>query len=303
MARKPGAYELIIGTATDPVFGPVVLFGEGGTAVELIDDKSLALPPLNMKLARELIDSTRVARRLRGYRDRPAADLEGIAAALVQISQLVADIPEIVELDINPLVAGRDGVLALDARVRVTAASGDSAARLAIRPYPEQLEERAQMGGRELLLRPIRPEDEPMHKAFIDRLEPSDIRFRFFGMVRDFPHTQLARLTQIDYDREMAFIAVDTQAARTLGVVRTVCDPDNINAELAIIVSSEMKGEGLGRALLAKMIDYCRARGTRCITGEVLSDNETMLALARKLGFVVSDDSGEEVRQLSLRLQ
>lgn len=302
MARKPGAHELIIGTATDPVFGPVVLFGEGGTAVELIDDKSLALPPLNMKLARELIDSTRVARRLHGYRDQPSADLDGIAAALVQISQLVADIPEIIELDINPLVAGGDGVLALDARVRVAATSQHGADRLAIRPYPKQLEEHVQLGNRNLLLRPIRPEDEPMHKAFIDQLEPDDIRFRFFGMVRHFPHTQLARLTQIDYDREMAFIAVDTDTSRTLGVVRTVCDPDNINAELAIIVSSQAKGEGFGRALLAKMIDYCRARGTQYIIGEVLSNNERMLSLAKKLGFVATPDSTTEVKKLSLRL-
>jgi len=302
MARKPGAHELIIGTATDPVFGPVVLFGEGGTAVELIDDKSLALPPLNMKLARELIESTRVARRLRGYRDRPGADLEGIAAALVRISRLVADIPEIVELDINPLVASKDGVLALDARIRVAATDEDGANRLAIRPYPKQLEEWIRLGDRDLLLRPIRPEDEPMHKAFIDQLAPDDIRFRFFGMVRYFPHTQLARLTQIDYDREMAFIAVDMDAAQTLGVVRTVCDPDNINAEFAIIVSSTMKGQGLGRALLAKMIDYCRGRGTQTIIGEVLSNNERMLALARKLGFVITPESTGEVKKLSLKL-
>jgi acetyltransferase len=302
MARRPGAYELIVGAATDPVFGPIILFGEGGTAVEVIDDKSIALPPLNVKLARELIASTRVARRLRGYRERPGADLEGIGQVLVRISQLVADVPEVAELDINPLLADEKGVLALDARLRVVATEEQGAERLAIRPYPKHLEERVQLGDTDLLLRPIRPEDEPMHKAFIDTLEPQDIRFRFFGMVKEFPHSQLARLTQIDYDREMAFIAVDTTRNETLGVVRTVCDPDNVNAEFAIIVSSRLKGKGLGHALLSKMIDYTRQRGTQYVIGEVLSDNERMLALARKQGFTISSESTGKVKKLSLKL-
>jgi len=302
MARRPGAYELIVGVATDPVFGPVILFGEGGTAVEVIDDKAMALPPLNSKLAAELIDSTRVSRRLYGYRDQPGADLDAIGAVLVRVSQLVADIPEVAELDINPLLADERGVLALDARIRAAAAERDGAGRLAIRPYPKQLEECIELGGRLLLLRPIRPEDEPMHEAFIDQLEPQDIRFRFFGMVRHFPHNQLARLTQIDYDREMAFIAIDTEKPETLGVVRTVCDPDNINAEFAIIVSSHVKGKGLGHALLSKMIDYCRSRGTQYLIGEVLSDNERMLALARKLGFTISQELSGQVKKLQLKL-
>ena len=302
MARRPGAYELIVGAATDPVFGPIILFGEGGTAVEVIDDKSIALPPLNVKLARELIASTRVARRLRGYRDRPGADLEGIGQVLVRISQLVSDVPEVAELDINPLLADEKGVLALDARLRVVATEEQGAERLAIRPYPKHLEERVQLGDTDLLLRPIRPEDEPIHKAFIDTLEPQDIRFRFFGMVKEFPHSQLARLTQIDYDREMAFIAVDTTRNETLGVVRTICDPDNVNAEFAIIVSSRLKGKGLGHALLSKMIDYTRQRGTQYVIGEVLSDNERMLALARKQGFTISSESTGKVKKLSLKL-
>ncbi len=304
MARRPGAHELIVGVATDPVFGPVVMFGEGGTAVEVIGDKAVALPPLNLKLARELIECTRVAKRLRGYRDRPPADLEAIQRALVQIAQLTADMPEIVEVDINPLLADERGILALDARIHVTPSDTRGAQRLAIRPYPKDLEERIRLDGLELLARPIRPEDEPMHKVFVDGLDPQDIRFRFFGMVRDFPHSQMARLTQIDYDREMAFIAIHEapQGKKTVGVVRTVCDPDNVAAEFAIVVSSQLKGRGLGRALLSKMIEYCRGRGTQCMIGEVLCENERMLHLAESLGFELRREADAPVIRVSLKL-
>ncbi|MGA8260360.1 MAG: bifunctional acetate--CoA ligase family protein/GNAT family N-acetyltransferase [Arenicellales bacterium] len=302
MARRPGAFELIVGAAADPVFGPVILFGEGGTAVELIDDKAVALPPLNMKLAMELVGSTRVARRLGGHAGRRGADLEKIGGVLIRISQLVADLPEVAELDINPLLADADGVLALDARIRVVATDQAGPDRLAIRPYPKQLEEHTRIGDMDLLLRPIRPEDEPTHKAFVDSLEPQDVRFRFFGMVRYFAHDQLARFTQIDYDREMAFIAVDTATRETLGVVRAVSDPDNVTAEFAIIVGSHLKGKGLGHALLSKMIAYCRSRGTRYLVGEVLAENDRMIALARKLGFAISPESTGKVKKMNLRL-
>ncbi|MDH3638993.1 MAG: bifunctional acetate--CoA ligase family protein/GNAT family N-acetyltransferase [Gammaproteobacteria bacterium] len=304
MARRPGAHELIVGVATDPIFGPVIMFGEGGTAVEVIGDKAVALPPLNLKLARELIASTRVAKRLRGYRDRPPADLEAIQRTLVQIAQLAIDIPEIVEVDINPLLADEHGSLALDARIHVSRPDARGAERLAIRPYPKDLEERIHLDGLDLLLRPIRPEDEPMHKAFVDGLDPQDVRFRFFGMVREFPHSQMARLTQIDYDREMAIIATQTGAAgdQTVGVVRTVCDPDNVNAEFAIVVSSTLKGRGLGRALLSKMIDYCRARETQYLIGEVLSENERMLHLAESLGFELNKEPDVPVIKVCLKL-
>ena len=304
MARRPGAHELIVGVATDPIFGPVIMFGEGGTAVEVIGDKAVALPPLNLKLARELIGSTRVAKRLRGYRDRPPAAPEAIERALVQIAQLAADIPEIVEVDINPLLADEHGILALDARIHVNRADTRGAERLAIRPYPQALEARIDLDGLDLLLRPIRPEDEPMHKVFVNGLDPQDIRFRFFGMVRDFPHSQMARLTQIDYDREMAFIAMEEGSAgkQTVGVVRTVCDPDNVNAEFAIVVSSQLKGRGLGHALLSKMIDYCRGRGTQFMIGEVLSDNKRMLHLAQSLGFELNKEPDAPVMRVCLKL-
>ncbi len=304
MARRPGAHELIVGVATDPVFGPVVMFGQGGTAVEVIGDRAVTLPPLNLKLARELVTSTRVANLLRGYRDRPPADLDAIQRCLVQIAQLVADFPELTEVDINPLMADEHGILALDARMVVHRTEIRGTEHLAIRPYPKGLEERITLDDLDLLLRPIRPEDEPMHRQFFDALDVEDVRFRFFGMVRDFPHSQMARLTQIDYDREMAFIAVpaDTQD-RTLGVVRTVCDPDNINAEFAIVVCSALKGRGMGRALLDKMVDYCRARGTRRLIGEVLSENERMLNLAHSMGFEMQPEEDGSVVRVRLNLQ
>jgi acetyltransferase len=289
MVPRAGHHELIAGCVNDTVFGPVILFGEGGTDVELIRDRALALPPLNLKLARDLVAQTRVARRLAGSRGRAPADLPALHLALVRLAQLVSDLPEVQELDANPLLAGADGVLALDARMRVERSERRGPDRLAIRPYPRELEETLTLaGGRRVLLRPIRPEDEPAHLAFFEKLAPDDVRFRFFGSVRRMPHSQLARYTQIDYDREMAFIATAADGpggAETLGVVRAIADPDNARAEFAIIVRSDLKGQGLGHALLEKTIRYCRARGTRELVGQVLPDNLPMLDLAASLGF------------------
>jgi acetyltransferase len=295
MARRPGAQELIVGIAQDPLFGPVVLFGHGGTAVERIGDRAVALPPLNLSLASALIERTRVARLLEGGGGRPPVDRDALALAIVQVAQVAVELPEVAELDVNPLLADDDGVLALDARIRLAPPAGDDAhaeLRLAIRPYPRELEETVVLrDGTSLFLRPIRPEDEPAQQAFHARLTPEDIRFRFFNLVRRMPHSQMARFTQIDYDREMAFLALPAgetgaEAAReTLGVVRIVTDPDNERAEFAIVVRSDQKGRGLGRTLLEKMIRYCRARGTRELVGQVLPDNRAMLELAERLGF------------------
>lgn len=287
MAKRGGAHELIVGVATDPVFGPVILFGQGGTAVEVIADKAVALPPLNLALARDLISRTRIARLLDGYRDRPPVDREALYLALVKISQLIADVPELVELDINPLIADAGGIIALDARARVAHSKTAGAERFAIRPYPTELEERIQFNGRGVLLRPIRPEDEPQHRELLGRVAADDIRLRFFHSRRGFSHSELARFTQIDYDREMAFIATamsDAGTPETLAVARAIADPDNRSAEFAILVRSDLKGQGLGHALLGKIISYCRDRGTRELTGEVLAGNTGMLALAAAHG-------------------
>jgi len=292
MARRPHAFELIVGAHTDPVFGPVILFGEGGTAIEVIADRALGLPPLNVNLARALIDETRVARRLRGYRDRPAVDMDALVGVLLRVSQLLVDHPEIDALDVNPLLADEAGVVAVDARVRVTESDACGPARLAIRPYPRELEETVTLAdGERLRIRPIRPEDEPAHERFLERLAPGDVYFRFFSAVRKLSHSQMARYTQIDYDREMAFIAHPVDApGETLGVVRVVADPDNRQAEFAIVVRSDRKGRGLGRVLLEKMIRYCRSRGTREMVGQVLGENRRMQQLARELGFELHFD-------------
>jgi acetyltransferase len=204
-------------------------------------------------------------------------------------------------------------VIALDARIRVArraaGAPAEPGAHLAIRPYPRELEEAIVLrGGRRVFVRPIRPEDEPAHYAFLAKLEPEDIRFRFFNLVRRMPHSQMARFTQIDYDREMGLIALPLDEARgastpeTLGVVRTVTDPDNERAEFAIVVRSDQKGQGLGWALLDKMIRYSRTRGTRELVGQVLPDNRAMLDLAHELGFESRYLAAEGVVEVRLAL-
>lgn len=291
MVQRGGAHELILGAAADPVFGPIILFGQGGTAVEVIGDRAVELPPLNLALARELVQRTRVARLLAGYRDRPAVDLDVLCLALVKVSQLVADLPEVIELDINPLLADEKGIVALDARMRIGRSAVAGTERFAIRPYPAELEQWIDLGGRRVLLRPIRPEDEPRHRELLSRIPSADLQLRFFHARREFSHSELARFTQIDYDREMAFIATtpaDGGSWETLGVVRAIADPDNTSAEFAIVVRSDIKRCGLGRALLGAIIRYCRGRGTGKLSGEILSSNTAMLGLVASFGFEIS---------------
>jgi acetyltransferase len=306
MVRRPGAHELIAGVALDPLFGPVVLFGHGGTAVEVIADRAVALPPLNTALARELVGRTRVAKLLAGYRDRPRADLDAIYDVLGKLSQLLIDMPQIVELDINPLLADDKGVVVLDARVRVLPPRESGRDRLAIRPYPRELEERIEWRGRSLWLHPIRPEDSERHLAFLRKLSAEDIRMRVFHTRRYIAPSELARLTQIDYEREMAFVAVATGedgAAETLGVVRAVTDPENARAEFGIVVRSDLKGQGLGTILFDKIIRYCRARGTQELVGDVLRENTGMLAMARRNGFSIARSPEPSAVRVTLNLQ
>jgi acetyltransferase len=297
MADPRGARELIVGCAVDPLFGPAILFGQGGTAVEVLRDMAFALPPLNAVLADDLISRTRVAKLLPAYRDVPAVDKNAVRETLIAVSQIICDHPEIQELDINPLLSSERGVIVLDARIRIESATLSGEQRLAIRPYPKQLEETVPFGEQQLLLRPIRPEDEPAHREFLDRLAPQDIYFRFFHVIKSWPHAQLARLTQIDYDREMAFVAILSSSgkAEIVGVVRAAADPDNVSAEFAIVVRSDLKGKGMGYQMLQKMIRYTRAHGTRELVGQVMAENRTMLELARSCGFKTRPASGGAV--------
>jgi acetyltransferase len=306
MVRRAHAHELIVGASIDSVFGPVVLFGHGGTAVAVVADRAVALPPLNACLARALVSRTRVARLLAGFRDTPPADCDALYGVIVAVSQLLADIPQIAELDINPLLLNHEGAVALDARIRVSAKGPAGAGNFAIKPYPAQLVERAEWQGRTLTLRPIRPEDEHQHDAFLRRLDPEDIRLRIFYSRRSIEHSELARLTQIDYAREMAFIATEAAGGgeHTLGVVRAVIDPDNVTAEFGILIRSDLKGSGLGELLMRKMIAFLREHGTQQLVATVLDENHRMRALARRLGLEDrASPAGDGTRELMLRLR
>lgn len=305
MASRPFAQELIVGASVDPVFGPVLMFGQGGTAVEVIADRAVALPPLNRVLAKELISRTQVRRLLAGYRDHPPAKIDAICDVLIALSQMLADLPELAELDINPLWANHEGVIALDARVRVSRAARAGAAHFAITPYPAELAHTVTWQGESVEIRPIRPEDEPQHRAFVEQLRPDDLRLRFFSVRRELPRSELARLTQIDYAREMAFIAVRTLpdgSRQTLGVARAVTDPDNADAEFAIIVRSDLKARGLGRLLMRTLIEFMRERGTQRLVGLVLRENLPMRSLALSVGFDL-DEAGSDVDALRFVLE
>ncbi|OUM00911.1 bifunctional acetate--CoA ligase family protein/GNAT family N-acetyltransferase [Variovorax sp. JS1663] len=288
MACRPHAQEVIVGAKVDNVFGPVVLCGQGGTAVEVFADTAVALPPLNRSLARELVARTRMARLLAGYRNHPPARMDALYDVLIAVSEMLADLPALAELDINPLWVDEQGALALDARVRLASVPACGTDRFSILPYPQQWVRHLAWEGRSITVRPIRPEDEAQHDRFLRSLDPEDMRLRFFQMRRDLPHSELARLTQIDYDREMAFIAesLDVQGQpETLGVARTVCDPDKADAEYAILVRSDLKGHGLGRILFEQLIEHAQSRGIGRLVGIVLRENTRMLRLARALGF------------------
>ncbi|CAN7622004.1 bifunctional acetate--CoA ligase family protein/GNAT family N-acetyltransferase [Duganella sp. LjRoot269] len=286
----------------DPVFGPAVFFGQGGIAAEVAADRAAGLPPLNMVLARDMVGRTRVARLL--AQGQTAADAEALCRTLVQVADMVADLPQLAELDLNPLLALGGGVVALAARVRLAPARAEKT--LAIRPYPQALEQPLDWRGSRILLRPIRPEDAPQHQVFFNALDPDDVRLRFFSAMRELPPAQLARLTQIDYDRAMAFIATRTGAdnkPETLGVVRAIADADNQSAEFAIIVRSDLKGQGLGYILFQKLVDYFRSQGTAEIVGDALSENLGVQKLVRDFGGVVlpHPEAGMVRLQLPLR--
>jgi acetyltransferase len=296
MILRPKARELIAGIADDPTFGPVVVFGCGGTGVEVINDKALALPPLDLKMARELIARTRVARLLKAYCDVPAADENAIALMVVKLAQLAADLPELRELDLNPVLANEEGVMAVDARVAIapverTGRGMRGHPRFAIRPYPKEWERRAALrDGTAIFVRPVRPEDEPLYAPFFARVTAPDLRLRFFAPVKEFSHVFVARLTQIDYARAMAFVAIEEASGALLGVVRLHANANYDTGEYAILVRSDLKGRGLGWLLMQMIIDYARAEGLQTIEGQVLSENTTMLAMCRELGFGIAFD-------------
>jgi acetyltransferase len=292
MVHRPGAVELLVGLVDDPVFGPLVAFGHGGTAVEILRDSSLELPPLNALLAQRLIARTRVSRLLQAYRGKPPANISAVVEVLIRLGQLAADHPEIRELDINPLLADAEGVVALDARLRVAPAKDMAAARLAIAPYPQDLATRERLcDGTAVGLRPLRPEDEPLLHDLAAHMSAEDLRLRFFTLVRGLTHAVAARLSQLDYDRELALVAECNGTA--LGVVHFFADPDNRRAEYAIAVRSDWQGRGIGYLLMSRIIDIARRRGIGELVGEVLRENQPMLQMCRELGFTIAPDPND----------
>lgn len=290
------ASALYLGIASDKTFGPVIRFGRGGLIGQLLPDHAVALPPLNLNLARQAIAETDVSRLFRVEGAAPEV-LDEVALALVKLSQMAADIAEIVDLNIDPLIANAQGIVALTAGVRIAAAVVHPAeARLAIRPYPSEFEKTVcARDGTMLTLRPIRPEDEPALQAFVLCQSPEDRRLRFFSQIKELDHQLAARLTQIDYDREMAFLLLDAQAEvpTILGIMSIFTDPNRVRAEYAGAVRSDLKGKGLGRLLLEEIIECCRLRGIGEIWGEVLRENAPMLGLVRKLGFSIKVDADD----------
>jgi acetyltransferase len=308
MVRRPRARELIAGIADDPTFGPVIVFGRGGTAVEIINDKALALPPLDLMLASDLIARTRVSRILKAYRDVPAADERAVALVLVKLAQLAADLPEIREFDINPLLADRDGVIAVDARVAIAPCEeghkGSGHPRFAVRPYPKEWERTITTRlGRKAFVRPLRPEDETLALEFFRHVTDEDLRLRFFAPVRDFSHAFLARLVQLDYARAIAFVAIDPDDGRFMGAVRLHADANHERGEYAILLRSDLKGIGLGWELMRLMIEWARTEGLTEVEGQVLRENKTMLEMCKSLGFESrADPNDPDIRVVTLSL-
>jgi acetyltransferase len=299
-----GGIEFSVGITRDKLFGPLVVCGASGAHINVMTDRQIALPPLNMVLARELLRRTYMYKLLKEHSLKPEEDIRAVSETLVTLSQIVIDIPEIRGLEISPLLFNDQGTVAVNVAIDLA----DKPGRPIIQPYPRELEEWIVLpkSGRRVIIRPVLAEDEPAHRAFHELQSPESIRYRFFQYRKHFSREDVAQMVQIDYDREMVFIAnaprEDGEGEETLGTVRTWTDADNLRCEFAVMVHDRMKGEGLGVALMQKMIDYCRAKGTVEMVGDVLPDNRPMLQLAEHLGFEIHYNTEEEVMDLTLVL-
>lgn len=260
---------------------------------EVLRDSAIALPPLNRLLAKRLMQETKVYSILKGYRNRPGANMELLEEILIRLSQLVIDFPEIAELDINPLIIAENQCIAVDARVIVKPALVLSPEHLVISPYPEQYEIRTTTsGGVDIFVRPIKPEDAPLLVDLFNSLSRQSIYYRFFGPMKRLPPDMLARFTQIDYDRDMALVALAVEdgkmMGKMLGVSRLMGDPDGKKAEFSVVVSDPWQGKGIGAALMEKLLAIAKERGVEYLWGVVLAENTQMLALGKSLGFSIS---------------
>jgi len=308
MAKVEDARELVVGISRDPVFGPTILFGAGGTMVEVLNDSAVSLPPLNEVLINRLIERTRVAGLLKAFRNRAAVDRGAITKVLLRISDLVCEFPEIEELDINPLIAGPDGVIAVDARIVVhrPPASLGRYDHMAITPYPRHLEQHEFLAdGTPLIIRPIRPEDAESEQSFVRELSEEARHFRFLYALHELPPDMLARFTQLDYSREMALVAFTMEAGRPVqqGVARYVINPDGTSCEFAVVVSDKRQHQGIGTRLMKALIDAARDHRLTVMEGKVLANNRSMLQLMSELGFTTERSEDEpDIRLVQRRL-
>jgi acetyltransferase len=296
MSTKRHGRELMVGVIRDPVFGPIITFGAGGTKVEIIADRAVALPPLNRYLAKSLIQNTRINKMLGEFRGMLPVNMDALENVLLRVSEMVCELPWLHEMDINPLIADENGVVAVDARVVVDyyTPSPDRYAHMAIYPYPNHLVTHWQLAdGTDITVRPIRPEDAEIEKEFVRNLSDEAKYFRFMQSLQELTPEMLIRFTQIDYDREMAFIAVTNTDGREveLGVCRYTINPDGLSCEFAIVIADEWQGRGFAHKLMGTLMDAARARGLKYMLGEVLTNNPGMLKLVEKLGFESHADS------------
>lgn len=307
MIVKPNGRELMVGVTSDPVFGPVITFGAGGTTVEVMGDRSVALPPLNAFLAKDLIQGTRVAKLLGAFRHMPPADMDALESVLLRVSEMVCELPMLMEMDINPLIVDEHGALAADARVVVELRqpSADRYAHMAIYPYPTHLVSNWQLAdGTDVVIRPIRPEDAELEQQFVRDLSEETRYFRFMNSVQELSESMLVRFTQIDYSREMALLAVTETHGKEveLGVTRFAINPDGESCEFALVVADNMRGKGLGNKLMTALMDAARSKGMKVMEGEVLNNNASMLKLMKRLDFSIEasaeDDSVKKVRKV-----
>ena len=289
-------FEILMGAKKDPNFGPVILFGTGGTLAEVVKDRALGLPPMNRLLARRLMEETRIYPLLKGYRNKPEADRELLEEMIIRLSQLVTDFPQISELDMNPVIVQDGKPVAVDARIKVEAVETESPRHLVISPYPAELESHEKTDeGLPIFVRPIKPEDAPLFEELFNTLSETSIYHRFFNPIKSLSRKMLARFTQLDYDRQIAMVAIDDREDETekmLGVARIIADPDGKTAEFAVLIGDPWQGQGIGAVLLQRCLDLARERGIRTIWGTVLTENRGMLALGKKLGFEAKPEPG-----------
>jgi len=309
MHRSRTGRELMIGVVRDPVFGPVISFGSGGTTVEILADTALSLPPLNRRLARDLVARTRVARLLEAHRGVPAADIDAVIEVLVAVSAMACELPWIQEMDINPLIADENGIVAVDARIVVAypKPSTDPYEHLAIHPYPAHLLHRLQLkDGTDVVIRPIRPEDAESEARFVRELSDESKYFRFMNTFQELSQEMLIRLTQIDYHNEMALIAMrleDGVEVEQIGVARYATNVDKKGCEFALTVGDSWQGRGIGQQLMKDLMSVARTRDLEIMEGQVLANNKRMLDLMRRLGFEAgTDPTDTSIRRVAIRL-